>query len=82
MIEDIVNNKIKDGQLNNCPLTFQELETIKATFGKTLRSMLHSRIDYPKEGEPMDRGTSRGEKEDSEGLKITSPRTLASETHP
>jgi len=49
MIADIVNNKIKDGQLDECPLTFQELQTIKETFATTLKSMLHNRIDYPKE---------------------------------
>ncbi len=57
VIDDIVNNKIKDGQLDNCPLSFQELKTIKETFAKTLRSMLHTRIDYPKEG---DRETATG----------------------
>ncbi len=51
LIDEIVNNKIKDGQLDQCPLTFQELVTIKETFATTLRSMLHTRIDYPKEGD-------------------------------
>jgi len=54
MIDEIVHNKIKDGHLDNCPLTFKELNTIKATFSKTLRSMLHSRISYPKETKESD----------------------------
>lgn len=49
LIDEIVNNRIKDGQLDECPLTFQQLNTIKLTFAKTLRSMLHTRIDYPKD---------------------------------
>ncbi len=59
MIDDIVNNKIKDGQLDHCPLTFQELNTIKETFANSLRSMLHSRIDYPKENEDGSRKSTR-----------------------
>jgi len=59
MIDDIVNNRIKDGQLDQCPLTFQELNTIKETFAKTLRSMLHSRIDYPKDGDERDTSISK-----------------------
>ena len=49
MIDEIVHNKIKAGHLDDCPLTFKELNSIKDTFSKTLRSMLHSRISYPKD---------------------------------
>lgn len=77
MIDELVNNKIKDGQLNQCPLTFQELNTIKATFASTLRSMLHSRIDYPKEGDSRD--THSGKKAKEENTKYNSPRALSVE---
>ena len=49
LIEDLVRAKIEDGQLDECPLTVQEIATIKRSFANTLRSMLHSRIDYPKD---------------------------------
>lgn len=80
MIDEIVNNRIKDGQLDQCPLTFPELNTIKESFAKTLRSMLHSRIQYPKEGDPRDTtlGGRKSSKSDS-AAKFSSPRTLASE---
>lgn len=48
LVEDLVHAKIQDGQLDDCPLTLQELAMIKESFAGTLRSMLHSRIDYPK----------------------------------
>ena len=51
MVEDIVRMRIHDGQLDDCPLTLQELAIIKESFATTLRSMLHSRIDYPKDDE-------------------------------
>ena len=49
LVEDIVDARICDGQLDNCELTMRDLSLVQASFCKTLRSMLHSRIDYPKE---------------------------------
>ena len=49
MVDDLVNAKINGGQLDNCPLTFRDLAIVKESFTGTLRSMLHSRIDYPKD---------------------------------
>ena len=47
MIENIFNNRIEDGQLDQCPLTFMELNQIKNSFTRTLLNMLHSRVEYP-----------------------------------
>lgn len=49
MIEELVRNKINTGQLDDCPMTLGQLAAIKDSFAATLRSMLHARIDYPKE---------------------------------
>ena len=49
LVDDIVRSKINDGQLDDCPLTLRELSLVKDSFSSTLRSMLHSRIDYPKD---------------------------------
>jgi putative nucleotidyltransferase with HDIG domain len=51
MIDDIVFNRIKDGQLDDCGLTVNELRCLRESFSGTLRSMLHSRIEYPKQGQ-------------------------------
>ena len=49
LVDEIVRSKINDGQLDDCPLTLRELAIVKDSFSSTLRSMLHSRIDYPKD---------------------------------
>ena len=49
LVDDLVRAKIHDGQLDDCPLTLRELALVKESFSNTLRSMLHSRIDYPKD---------------------------------
>ena len=51
MIDGIFESRIKDGQLDECPLTFKELYAIKVSFTRTLLNMLHSRIEYPKDSE-------------------------------
>lgn len=49
LIEGIFRNRVEDGQLDDCPLTFQELSRIRESFSFTLLNMLHSRIEYPSE---------------------------------
>ena len=49
VIEEIVNDKIRDGQLKNSPISFRDIEIIKASFLKTLKGIYHERIEYPKE---------------------------------
>lgn len=55
LVEDIINKRICDGQLENCALSVRDLTVVKDVFCGTLRSMLHSRIDYPKDEERKDR---------------------------
>lgn len=56
LIDSIVTSRIEDGQLDECPLTLQEIAAIKKSFAFTLLNMLHARIEYPggeeKEGKP------------------------------
>ncbi len=47
LIEQIVRDRMNDGQLDESPLTFAELSTIQDSFAHTLLSMLHGRVAYP-----------------------------------
>jgi putative nucleotidyltransferase with HDIG domain len=47
MIEQVVRASVADGQLDEAPLTFDELTRIKSSFNFTLLNMLHSRVAYP-----------------------------------
>jgi putative nucleotidyltransferase with HDIG domain len=51
MVEDLVNGRVCDGQLDECALSMRDLAKVKDSFCATLRSMLHTRIDYPKDDE-------------------------------
>jgi putative nucleotidyltransferase with HDIG domain len=59
LVEELVRTKIHDSQLDDCPLTLQELAIVKESFAATLRSMLHSRIDYPKDDDHPSSATRR-----------------------
>ena len=48
LVENIIRQKVSDGQLEHADLTFRELERCKEAFKQTLRSMNHVRIEYPK----------------------------------
>ncbi|MDQ8196226.1 HDIG domain-containing protein [Coraliomargarita sp. SDUM461004] len=48
LIDRIFKDRIEDGQLDNCPLTFHELDLIRKSFIYTVLNMLHARIEYPK----------------------------------
>ncbi len=48
-VKMIIDSRIKDGQLEESHLTFNELSLIRISFTKTLKSMLHARIEYPKD---------------------------------
>ncbi len=48
LIKSIIDKIIQDGQLEESPLTFRDINLIEDTFEKFLLSMFHSRIEYPK----------------------------------
>jgi cyclic-di-AMP phosphodiesterase PgpH len=47
LIDRMVDDHVHDGQLNHCPLTFDQLDTIKKTFLNILVGVYHSRVEYP-----------------------------------
>lgn len=52
MVNRIVDEKIDDGQLDECDITFSDINKIKNTFAKILISTYHPRISYPRSQAP------------------------------
>jgi len=52
MVHRIVQGKMDDGQLKQCPLTLEEINKIEKSFLVTISGLMHERIRYP-ELEPM-----------------------------
>lgn len=70
LVEDIVRARIHDGQLDDCPLTLQELAIVKDSFANTLRSMLHSRINYPKDDDRSASRRSANDRDSTQGGRV------------
>ena len=47
VIEEIFAEKISDGQLDNAPITFSDIDKIKQSFQKSLEGLYHKRVMYP-----------------------------------
>lgn len=49
MVNNLVDKKLYDGELQFSPITFQDIEKIKNVFKKRLEAIYHTRISYPSE---------------------------------
>jgi putative nucleotidyltransferase with HDIG domain len=47
IVENIIESKFMDGQLDECNLSISDLAVIKETFKRLLQAMYHHRLDYP-----------------------------------
>jgi putative nucleotidyltransferase with HDIG domain len=45
-IDKIIQQRIEDGQFDECPITFKEIKIVRDTFARVLRGIQHNRIEY------------------------------------
>ncbi len=48
LVEEIIHKRLAQGELKECDLRLSELTEVGESFKRTLRSILHTRIAYPK----------------------------------
>lgn len=51
LVHDLIVKRLMGGQLNECNLTFRELQQIEISFIKVLAGIYHGRIKYPEQEE-------------------------------
>jgi cyclic-di-AMP phosphodiesterase PgpH len=49
LVRKIINDRLEDGQFDECDLTLKELHTVYVSICESLKGTFHSRIDYPDE---------------------------------
>ena len=49
MIDQIIDSKVANHELDNAPITFRDIKDIKAIFLEKLKNIYHLRIQYPSE---------------------------------
>ena len=54
MVGKIIDGQIADGLLREAPISFRDVESIKALFVERLRTAYHMRVSYPDEVKPAD----------------------------
>ncbi len=47
LVDRIIDGQTADGCFQLCPLTYRDIQTIKAVFKEKLRTIYHTRISYP-----------------------------------
>jgi len=47
LVNQIISDRLHDGQLAECDLTFREIEIVAKTLCNTLNGIFHNRIEYP-----------------------------------
>ncbi len=77
MVDRIVDDKLADGQLDECALTFDDLHRIKSVFGRMLIGTHHPRVDYPDTSAPQARQNESKSKSAKEGASRDVPEARA-----
>ena len=67
LLDRIFQSRIEDGQLDECPLTLQQIAIIKKSFTRTLLNSLHSRIAYPAEDKKGKEPPKKSDESDDKG---------------
>ena len=47
LVEKLIDTQVNDGYFKECPITFQDIATVKSVFKEKLKTIYHTRISYP-----------------------------------
>lgn len=47
LVNKIIDTQVKEGYFENCPITFKDIRTAKEAFVDNLKTIYHTRIQYP-----------------------------------
>jgi putative nucleotidyltransferase with HDIG domain len=54
LVKEVLDQRLGDGQLDECDLTLRELRVVAESFTKTVLGMTHARVVYPKDDANVD----------------------------
>ena len=55
LVDKIIDSQVADGYFKSCPITFQDIATVKEVFKNKLMTSYHTRISYPELKSPASR---------------------------
>ncbi|MFO7768258.1 MAG: HDIG domain-containing protein [bacterium] len=59
LVGELVDNRLEEGELDECPLTMRDLKAVREAFTSVLTSRFHQRIDYPDRDETLKKAAER-----------------------
>ena len=68
LIDKLVGDRVRDGQLDDCNLTFRDLKTIRETLLTSLLAINHGRVAYPDDDKPDEDTPSVDERNPHDGI--------------
>jgi len=54
-VQEVISTRLREGELSQCDLTLRDLSKIEDSFVLVLRGALHHRIEYPEQGQNLER---------------------------
>ena len=69
LVNKMVDDRVAEDQLSQCPLTFRDLSVIKETFINILVGVYHGRIEYPEDKKEKDSGKHANQPQENTDLK-------------
>jgi putative nucleotidyltransferase with HDIG domain len=55
LVRKLIKDKLNDGQLEECDLTFKDLDVIAVSFVRVLSGIFHNRVEYPDMSKEIER---------------------------
>ncbi len=80
LIDNIVTQRLEDGQLDDTPLTIREVATIRDSFSFTLLNMLHARVEYPDDPDAERKARKRAARKSAHPFVEAAARAAARES--
>ncbi|MHC5111295.1 MAG: HD family phosphohydrolase [Planctomycetota bacterium] len=62
VVHQVVKSRVNDGQLSDCDMTMREVQVVEDSLVKTLCSIYHGRVAYPKADKASERPSKQEEK--------------------
>ncbi len=75
LIDDLIRQRLVDGQLSECDLTMRELGVVADSLKHSLHSMMHGRVAYPSD-RPAQEKERHGSREPSSTAALPRPSSL------
>lgn len=61
LVDRMVEERLNEGQLNNCPLNLHEIRKAREAFKNILKGIHHGRVEYPEDQQPAEDSDADGE---------------------